>query len=314
MSQKVPAKDALHADHQECKVQGDNMWVPLSGQKPKVVDRSTDHGAYYMHIPREVYLPVRFVVLIHGSLSCPGLEGRAEVQDLIRFWSGWYPIVINVARGNRQRIDFAGREGVVLVAPLFADRTFGGFEGYRGGYRGLFGKYVTADDFLFECLKDASSLFVEADPQFRVWGHSAGGQFCTRLLMRHPGVIHRMVISATGSMPIPDPTKPWPGGMGSPVTYRWASGSPELTMRSHPSDWIRACEVPTLLLEGDQDDILHKHPPPNLSSKIGAWKDAMEQLAQSAHVNFNWSRTIVSGATHDARTTLASAMSFLAEN
>ena len=69
----------------------------------------------------------------------------------------------------------------------------------------MFGRLVGADEFVNEILTDYKNQFSDFDGRIYLYGHSAGGQFVSRYIVRHPAKVIAAVISAAGTYAFPDP-------------------------------------------------------------------------------------------------------------
>ena len=152
-------------------------WKPRTTEAGKVRKRRISHGRYVEYIPRTLQEPVKILVVVHGT---PGREETAlEVAE--NFLTGFIPA--------------AKRRGVILLAPAFDQRNFGGRAGPGGGYRGLFGREIRADEFVNRILARFLTTFPSYDGTIYLYGHSAGGQFVSRYAVMHPEKLKAAVIS-----------------------------------------------------------------------------------------------------------------------
>ena len=81
--------------------------------------------------------------------------------------------------------------------------------------------------------------------RFSLHGHSAGAQFAGRYLVTHPQMLKQVILSAPGTLPMPDPGIAWPYGMGT-VTDT-GGFTPER------AGWRAAGEVSVTVLVGSRD-------------------------------------------------------------
>ena len=113
---------------------------------------------------------------------------------------------------ERWRI-FADVHRLIILVPAFGSGDF--IE-----YRNLFGKQVNADEFVNHLVDQYGYAFINSfDGRFYLYGHSAGGQFANRYTVVHPQRLKGVVLSAPGRYAYPDPSIPWPYGMG-PMKYK----------------------------------------------------------------------------------------------
>jgi len=208
-------------------------------EKAKVIKKDLPYGSYIQYIPKSFTArrKVRFVVIVHGTLAKDG-DGLSTAEDFIRRW-----------------IPIAEEKNLILLAPAF-DRDFGGKAGPGGGYRGLFGRRIDADDFLNLIVDRYKFLFPSFDGKFYLYGHSAGGQFVSRYVVKHPRRIISAVISAGGHLPFPNTEIPWAGGMAR-LKRKMTWGGPEPTrnidFQPDPEGWLIASQLPITLVVGSLD-------------------------------------------------------------
>jgi len=255
----------------------------------QVLERHTDFGAYALYVPEAHAPPLDVLVLVHGTPSNP-----EEVPSLARrFLERW--------------VELADERGLILVAPAFDQPNFGSISGLYGGYRGLNGRHIGADEFVHVILDSVAAVNPGQDPRFYLYGHSAGGQFTNRYLVRHPDRIRAALISAAGRFAFPDPDAPWHFGMDSiersiegpePGEERLLQVTPE------PDGWVRAATLPVTVLVGDLDT----DPQPSRPGQLGVtrieiaqhWVDAMNDLAREHGETGRVRFVIVPGVGHNS--------------
>ncbi len=98
---------------------------------------------------------------------------------------------------------------MILIAPAFAQSNFGPRRGPGGGYRGLFGREISADRFVNLIVDNYQTLLRGVERRIYLYGHSAGGQFVSRYTLMHPDKIVAAVISAAGTFAFPNPNVKW---------------------------------------------------------------------------------------------------------
>jgi pimeloyl-ACP methyl ester carboxylesterase len=220
--------------------------------------------------------PVQILVLAHGF---PWLDGSKSDDYLAKY----------AQEAVDRWTSFAEAHQAIVVAPAFGGNDF-------GGYRGLFGRRVDADQFVNDLVDDVGRANI---PHFRgrfsLHGHSAGGQFAARYLVAHPGRLEAVVLSAPGAYPFPDPSLPWPNGMAAVVRDE-LSGSledgkaPDQVAGSvytpRPSCWLAAAsEAPVSVLVGSRDtEAQYPEPGQPGSTRIEratAWVRSMRQHAET---------------------------------
>ena len=149
--------------------------LPLNAE---VIQKMSYEGDYFIYVPNEV--PKNILVIAHGMLS---KEDKAS--DIAKkYISRW--------------IKYADQHRLFLIAPVFDTPRFGNLGGGFGGYRNLFGKFISADEFVNKLVSRYSFQTSSGSKRFYLYGHSAGGQFVNRYVVTHPDKIIRAVISAAG--------------------------------------------------------------------------------------------------------------------
>jgi len=237
-------------------------WALEAREQIAVLD--TEFGPVPYFVPKN---PRRVVVLAHGY---PWPDG----------WM-FGPFLLAYAKSAARRWQqFAESNAAILLVPALGAGDF-------GGYREMFGLRIDADEFvnrLIDC--SAAPLIRNFDGRFVLHGHSAGGQFAARYLVTHPARLHHAILSAPSTYPFPDPTIPWPNGMGSMVRGP-ESGSRNGTAFAPDADgWLRAAsEVPVIVLVGSKD-VTRRPPSPGEPGttrldRAKAWVDAMQRFAES---------------------------------
>ena len=179
------------------------------------------HGEYVQYLPK--HAPKGILVIAHGSTE--GTEDVGKVAE--KYLQRW--------------MAFAEEHRLVAVAPVF-DANFGSWEkesGIRlGGYRGLAGKQIGADEFVHHIIGQYKHQ-VDGDGRFYLYGHSAGGQFAGRYAIRHPDRLKATVLSAPGRYAFPDPGAPWPYGQKE-VSVRADPNKPSRVIPPDPDGWRKA--------------------------------------------------------------------------
>ncbi len=166
---------------------------------PKLV--KAGDGDYLVYVPHNN--PEQILVVAHGTPGSRTAEGNA--RRYIDRWLGY-------ARDNN----------LIAIAPIFDEARFGSRKQGYGGYRGLFGKYAGADDFVLDIVRNYQDNFGIFEKQILLYGHSAGGQFAARFVVQHPDVVECAVISAAGRFSYPNLSATWPYGAGDFIsTISW---------------------------------------------------------------------------------------------
>lgn len=197
-------------------------------------------STYQLYVPDSHTPESDVLVVVHGE---PG-----ETEDVVAlaetFITRW--------------VDFAEDTGALIVAPAFNQLDFGSHGDGFGGYRGLYGRVVGADDHLHHILDHVAWItsVPAGDRPFFLYGHSAGGQFVSRYLARHPDRVHAAVLSAPGRYAFPDPDETWHFGMGRiqrTIIWRLADDKQEIDITPDPDAWVKAATLPITVVVGDED-------------------------------------------------------------
>lgn len=264
-------------------------WQPRTKEAGKVQKKQMRYGGYVQYVPRTLQEPVEVLVVVHGT---PGQDETAlEVAE--GFLVGFIPT--------------AKRRGVILLAPAFDQRNFGGRTGPGGGYRGLFGREIRADEFLNEILARYVAAFPGYDGTIYLYGHSAGGQFVSRYAVMHAERLKAAVISAAGSYAFPDTKAVWADGM-QPFRRAMAwdkDAKPRLVdIRPDPSGWLEASQLPITVLVGDGDETRVFQSPTqkgtDMVSRARCWVEEMNALAKSHEKVGRVRLVVVPGVGHNS--------------
>ena len=203
-----------------------------------VQERHHEFGIYQLYIPDTFTADSNVVVVVHGSTG--------ENED-----------VVALARTFTDRwLTFAENTGAVIVAPAFDQENYDSCDcGAYGGYRGLYGREAGADEFLHQILDEVAQLAPTSERRFYLYGHSAGGQFAARYIVRHPERVLGIVLSAPGRYAFPDENASWHYGM-KPLarTITWPDGEKQdINVTPDPDRWVQASNLPISIVIGDKD-------------------------------------------------------------
>jgi len=233
-----------------------------------IVHRTIPHGEYMEYVPKGALTGV--LVIAHGSIE-EEKSGEQEIRKLAEtFLQRW--------------VRFADDHGLVAVAPLF-DHNFGSWVSepgiVLGGYRGLAGKEIGADEFMERIVDQYRGRAGDVE-RFYLYGHSAGGQFAGRYAVRHPDRLKALVLSAPGRYAFPDPQAPWPYGQKE-VTVRASAQEASRVIRPDPDGWRKAAALPITVVVGTADI----EPQPPRIAHVGTtrvdcarqWVEAMTRIA-----------------------------------
>lgn len=284
----------------QCLAQKDEPIVLDEALIGSPVQNILEHGNYWQYIPADIKQPASVLVVVHGTVG-NSETASATASTMLDLWR-----------------ETAEDEGVVLIAPVFDNARYGGRAGPGGGYRGLYGRDVRADEFLLQILKNLKQT-IWIEDTFFLYGHSAGGQFVNRFIVMHPHRIKRAVISAAGFYAYPDADVVWADGMKELRRgFIWCDGCPEKEVRIVPNSegWLHAASLPVAVVVGDQDTATYERLPPgqlgtNPVENGRAWIQAMERHALANGSDFNMVFSLIENAGHNARKTLPASRHFL---
>lgn len=265
----------------------------FSLQSPPIQLRQDTYGSYYFQAPADPQKCNTVLLLIHGTPAQEDISGQRSAQSYIQRWSTW-----------------AAQRNAAILTPAFDQPNFAslsqGRRGLGGGYRGLFGRTIDADAWTNRLLDQLGATLPQWDKQVLLFGHSAGGQFCARYILRHPQRIRACVISSPAAFPIPDASLNWPDG-ARPRTFRmdWGDGVKEFHAGEGVSAWVRALSLPVYLLVGDQDTERYQNPFPGSKAMdhieaVHEWYETMGSLAKQHSLPFTWRKTIAPGQPHSS--------------
>jgi pimeloyl-ACP methyl ester carboxylesterase len=253
----------------------------------RVLRKSLECGDYVQYTPRSG--PQSTLVIVHGSLG----QDEAALDVAERFIERW--------------TDVAERQRVLLLAPAFDQENFGGRAGPGGGYRGLFGRHIGADQFVNRIVAAARERIPSLPEQLYLYGHSAGGQFVSRYVVKHPSRIKAAVISAAGTFAFPDPKVPWTDGM-APLRrqMRWREGDPwqQIDIKPDPDGWLTAATLPITVVVGAKDNTQLKPIPGQRGhtpvERAREWVQAMNALADRHKKTGRVSLIVVKNVGHNS--------------
>lgn len=213
---------------------------PSTSHEPAELTRVEDiFGVFYAYVPLSTPEEPEIVVLIHGT---PAKNKPAEATAQL-YTENW--------------LDFAEANGYILIVPAFNQENFSSLIGDHamGGYRGLFGREIAADEWVLRLVKAHQQTYGAPDRQFYLYGHSAGGQFVGRFLMTHPELIKRAVISAAATYPQPNTDVAWPFGMGElKASIEWDEDTVnQVDIVPDKQKWLAATQVPLTVIVGLND-------------------------------------------------------------
>ncbi len=145
---------------------------------------------YFGYVPESIHVNRPPLVTVHGI-------SRNAGEHIFQFCS------------------FADRYGVAVIAPHFPRSSHRWFQRLKENDEG-----VAADAAFDLTLNTAEDTFGLSFAKFRIFGHSAGGQYVHRYLMAHPDRADRASLFAPGWYSLPTNDHKFPYGIGgekSPV-------------------------------------------------------------------------------------------------
>ena len=212
--------------------------------------------------------------------------------------------VHGISRNAREHAEvfapLAEQYGVILIAPFFSKRHFGGYQrlGREGGGS-------RADHAIHLILKEVEKLTGADISKISLFGYSGGGQFAHRYAMAYPDRTLRLVIGAAGWYTYPDETCTFPYGI-----------APTPRLKEIDFNIKRILQVPACVLVGQWD--IKSDPGLNQTARIQQqqgttrlergrrWIDAMNQAAMAHGFDTPYEFSILPGVDHDFTRTMKS--------
>lgn len=232
----------------------------------KLLRRELAGQTYYLYVPAKFSPKGQVLAVVHGA------SRTAE-----RYARAWLKIV--------------EREKLVLVAPLFARRTFPDYQ--RLNFAG-----PRADLHLHAILDEVGRLTGAQVQRFYLYGFSGGGQFSHRYALVHPERLLRVAVGAPGWWCLPDATLDYPLGIKKSATV-----PPDVEFRV--DELLR---LPLAVVIGEHDtkrgrslrqeatiDGLQGH---NRVERGQRWFTLMRQLAGQKKIPYRFELYLIAGAGH----------------
>ena len=214
----------------------------LQGEIGRIVLKQVVHGQYQQYIPKGglALSTLKIVVVNHGMFG----KNENEITSARNTLDDW--------------IAFSEKYQAIIVAPAYDNANYAVTEpgDGKGGYRGLFGRKVGADEFLHEIINEYQQANSAYDGRFYLSGHSAGAQFANRYIVRHPDRVIAAAFSAPAWFAQPTDTFEWPYGMGRrQFNSRWPgeSFSRKIDVQPNQSGWLAAAQKPIMVVVGELD-------------------------------------------------------------
>lgn len=211
---------------------------PTNHTPGKIVAAEDSYGTFFVYVPENLSAAAEILVLAHGTPE------EDDALSTARYYAELWA-------------DFAADQGFILIVPAFNQENFSSRQGDQafGGYRGLFGRQINADEWVLRLVRSHQEAYGIAQRQFYLYGHSAGGQFVARFILTHPETIKKAVITAAATYPYPKADIPWPYGMGElQTTISWDSQTiHEVNIIPEEETWLAATQVPLHVIVGLND-------------------------------------------------------------
>lgn len=264
---------------------------------------TVEHGQYWRYVPRSSTKDSPVLSICHGMLG-KNADAKQAALGIMKVWG-----------------DFANKTGVVLVAPVFTDEDYGAGKGcpHGWGYRALYGRHVGADEFLHEIVANLQILNPAFDGKLFLFGHSAGGQFVSHYVVKHPGRVHSAVISAPAWLPFPTRDDDWPRGMKRRATNRLWPGETKkqyVEVLPDPKAFLAAAQLPLLITCGalDLEDLGERASQGGTThvARAQAWAREMNAYAKVNGFTGNVTCNIVPNVGHAGGQMARASMPFLA--
>lgn len=248
------------------------------------------YGEFYVYYPSDQPASPEVLVLVHGT---PAKSDTAE------FTAHYYAASWQ---------DFAEEQGWLLIVPAFNQEDFSSRYGDRalGGYRGLFGREIGADEWVLRLVHAYQDELVMPQVPFILYGHSAGGQYTARFLVMHPEALKRALISSAATYPQPDASLAWHFGMGELHTeIEWDEGKVTSVDIVPDKDlWLQATQIPLTVIVGLNDtaeirpDLIPGQKGKNRYTIANNWVLDMAAFAQAAGLESQFELQIIPGKGH----------------
>jgi len=244
----------------------------LKKQVGNVIAKRVAHGRYQQYIPEGGLDAFKIFVVNHGMFASDE-TALDSARNTLKKW-----------------VRFADEHKVIIVAPAFDNHNYAAtVPGARnGGYRGLYGRHVGADEFLHEILREYTLANPGYDGRFYLSGHSAGAQFANRYLVRHPERVIAAAFSAPAWLAQPDDAHNWPYGMGRRqfmVSWPGENRRKKVDIRPAPRGWLLATQRPVAIVVGERDLKKIRHVPgiggDTHVDRARHWVAAMNQYAEN---------------------------------
>jgi alpha-beta hydrolase superfamily lysophospholipase len=236
-------------------------------------------GTFYAYVP--TILPEEPEILV----VVPGTSPKDETTK----WDAQYY--------GTTWLEFTEKNSFILLVPAFNQQDFSSWRGDHalGGYRGLFGREIGADEWVIRLVTAHQQAFSSTNEQFFLYWHSAGGQFTARFIVTHPELVKKAVISAAATYPQPRSKLIWPFGMGALHTdIEWEPESiNHVDVQPDKQTWPEATQIPLTVIVGlnDTAELPLEHIPGQKGrDRITIARNWIQDMADFAEANGEGSR------------------------
>ncbi len=232
------------------------VWVPEGAPELETL----------LYFPRSAAKPTRALVSVHGI-------ARNAMEHALLFATE------------------AERTGTAIVAPMFSERRFRGYQTLRKRRHHLAPEQ--AFERMLEELAQLSGLELQ---QLSLFGYSGGGQFAHRFAMFRPERVAQLTVGAAGWYTFPDPDIAYPQGIA------------DVSARLPAIDLGAFLQIPVQVLVGDadlqRDEALNKKP--EIDQRQGLtrvergqrWVEALQQAARLRGMSARASFRLLPGVAH----------------
>ena len=291
-SDQPPKIDKQQAETVEVKglLSEEQRFNNLKNEIGKIELKSVAHGQYQQYIPEGAMENFKIVAVNHGMFS----DAETSVKSAKNTLKKW--------------IRFANKTKAIIVAPVSDNHRYAVTKrgAGKGGYRGLFGRHIGADEFLHEIIQKYTLANRQYDGRFYLSGHSAGAQFANRYLVRHPERVIAAAFSAPAWFAQPSTEHKWPYGMGRRAfTAQWPDEfqKKRIDIQPDPNGWLLATQRPVAVVVGELDLKPMRHVPgiggDTHVDRAKHWVKVMNQYARQFGKNSQAEMKLVSEVGHN---------------
>jgi len=232
--------------------------------------QSDSEQEYFLYLPRRSATSCRLVISVHG------ISRNAEEHAVL-----FAP--------------FAENYGAILVAPLFSDTRF-------HGYQRLFSEDPErrADKVLDRIVSEVRGLAGNCPDKLNLFGYSGGAQFVHRYTMIHPERVAKVVVGAAGWYTFPDSSRSYPTGIGHNPKMPDIDPDPDRFLR-----------VPAYVIVGERDlrhdvalndsDRLSRYEGETRMERGRRWIKSMSDAARAIGLNTDYQFFTVPRSRHSFR-------------